>query len=170
MEKNAIFFSHSQGDQIGRIFAHWVIFFFGQFLKMTFLGYFKPKVKVMLKWVGLPFGRFFSQTHMVTLLTVFLVYAKITGLIDKNWQKSPKIVIITLTPGGNRAEAQHGRGHGGGVRRRGGHGPHHDRGAGVRRTEVHGRHDAEGGVPQAAGIDFMKLRFGRKVFGQIFFP
>jgi hypothetical protein len=25
----------SQGDQIGRIFAHWAIAFFGQFLKIT---------------------------------------------------------------------------------------------------------------------------------------
>jgi hypothetical protein len=31
----AFYLRQEQGGQIGRIFAHWVIVFFGQFLKIT---------------------------------------------------------------------------------------------------------------------------------------
>jgi hypothetical protein len=65
-----------QDNQIGRIFAHWAIVYFDEFLKMTeaaqtFGLHTFSSAKVMYlfrqKWVGLHFGRFFSPTHLVAL-------------------------------------------------------------------------------------------------------
>jgi hypothetical protein len=61
-------YSHEQGDLIWRMFAYWAIVYFGRFfLKITellkVLGYFFPP-----KWVGLHFGRFFSQAPLVALV------------------------------------------------------------------------------------------------------
>jgi hypothetical protein len=40
-----------QGDQIGRIFAYWVIVFFGQFFLITaVLGYFFPQLRFEIFW------------------------------------------------------------------------------------------------------------------------
>jgi hypothetical protein len=67
-----------QGDQIGRILAHWVGFYFGQVFKnyirsphfglllcvVKALNYFRQKVGWALFWA------IFSQTHLVTLLSL----------------------------------------------------------------------------------------------------
>jgi hypothetical protein len=63
-----------QGDQIGRIFAHWAIVFFGQLLKITEVAQifdallFKgERYKLILRKTGwATFWAIFSQTHLVT--------------------------------------------------------------------------------------------------------
>jgi hypothetical protein len=63
-----------QGDQIGRIFDHWVIVYFGQLFENyhsspTFLGQLFPQLKFLVlakKHVGLRFGRL-KKIHQVTL-------------------------------------------------------------------------------------------------------
>jgi hypothetical protein len=70
-----------QGDQIGRIFANWVIVYFGRFFNCTssphfwatyvVLPWLKLCVNFVKKWLGL--GRFypiFSQTHLVPVLVL----------------------------------------------------------------------------------------------------
>jgi hypothetical protein len=63
--------AQNQGDQIGRIFADWVIVFLGHFffkLEMypQFLGYFCTPKKQQ-KFALATFRAIFSQTHLVTL-------------------------------------------------------------------------------------------------------
>jgi hypothetical protein len=65
--------SWDQGDQIGRIFAFWAIAW--SLLKIRTVAHIirllLPRQKCCIsfgkKWIGLTFGRFFSQTHLVTL-------------------------------------------------------------------------------------------------------
>jgi hypothetical protein len=62
----------NQGGQIGRIFAIWVIVYFGQFLHYfsKFLGNFFPQKKLYINLykngLGFILG-IFSQIHLVTL-------------------------------------------------------------------------------------------------------
>jgi hypothetical protein len=46
-----------QCGQIGRIFAQWVIVYFGQFIKITEIAH----ISRLLEWVGLYFGRLFNK-------------------------------------------------------------------------------------------------------------
>jgi hypothetical protein len=66
-----------QGDQIGRIFAHWGIVYFGHFfenkiicppLRTTFFPRKKLCIKYCPKIGWATFWETFSQTHLVTLL------------------------------------------------------------------------------------------------------
>jgi hypothetical protein len=65
-----------QGDQIGRIFAQGSIVYFGQFSKNYTGNFWLILPKYILctsfdkKWVGLHFKRHFSQTHLVTLISI----------------------------------------------------------------------------------------------------
>jgi hypothetical protein len=60
--------ARSQGDQIWRIFASWVIVYFGQFCEVSETCTRKKwRIQFRKQWVGLHFGRFFTQTHLVTL-------------------------------------------------------------------------------------------------------
>jgi hypothetical protein len=61
---------HSQGDQIGRIFAYWAIVYFGHLLKITEVGsvgnFFQQKKNQKIiyfdkKRLGLHFGDFFHK-------------------------------------------------------------------------------------------------------------
>jgi hypothetical protein len=66
---------HFQGDQIGRIFAYWAVVYVGQFSEnyrssvnsYTTFSRYTLCINFGKKWVGLHFGRFFSQTHLVTV-------------------------------------------------------------------------------------------------------
>jgi hypothetical protein len=69
--------SQEQGDQIGRIFAHWAIVISGHFFLLhkepTFFGLLFPQgegcLSILTKSrIGSHFGRFFPQTHPATLL------------------------------------------------------------------------------------------------------
>jgi hypothetical protein len=76
-----------QGDQIGRIFANWVIVYFGQFYEnykssTHILGIFSAVKfihKCLKKCVGLHFGRFFDQTHLVTLMPEYFLQQSGSG-------------------------------------------------------------------------------------------
>jgi hypothetical protein len=66
----------SQGDQIGRFFAHCVIVSFEKYfescgsspnLRATFFPRLNLCIKLVKKWVGQHFGRCFQKTHPVTL-------------------------------------------------------------------------------------------------------
>jgi hypothetical protein len=67
-----------QGDQIGCIFAYWVIVSFWQFFENKkvahIFGPLYPRLRLCdafdKKWVGLHLERFFSQNHLVTLVIV----------------------------------------------------------------------------------------------------
>jgi hypothetical protein len=110
----------AQGDQIERIFASWVIVFFGKFFfnfrnSPKFLNYFfnsKSYVLYLTKMGWDTFWATFSQTHLVTLsglqafymgeifsgsksgkLTVFLNIGMFIFLVKKvsiKWIKAPK--------------------------------------------------------------------------------
>jgi hypothetical protein len=63
-----------------RIFAHWAIVYFWQLLIITKeacgFGHFFPREKLLCislhkKWVGLHFGRVFSQTHLGPIFRTF---------------------------------------------------------------------------------------------------
>jgi hypothetical protein len=84
-----------QGDQIGRIFAYWAIVFFGQFFENYRRGtnswatFFHGKSNALILTkieLGLHFGRFFSQAHLVTLavrLCINLSFWAAVGLSAK---------------------------------------------------------------------------------------
>jgi hypothetical protein len=66
-----------QGDQIGRIFAFWVVAKLWRFFEINksnhyIFGYSFPRLRWCIsldkKWVGLHILRFFLQTHPVTLV------------------------------------------------------------------------------------------------------
>jgi hypothetical protein len=72
-----------QGDQIGRIFAQWVIVYFGQLLENYrsiphVSGYFIPWISLGIhfdkKTGWATFWAIFSQTHLVTLVSYVRKY------------------------------------------------------------------------------------------------
>jgi hypothetical protein len=74
VEENPVPIIHDQGDQIGRISAHWSIIFFGQFFLITegaqiFFATFIPRRNLCINFDknGLDYNLGdFSQTHLVT--------------------------------------------------------------------------------------------------------
>jgi hypothetical protein len=75
--------------QIGRILAHWVIIYFGQFFDNCrssqhfglLFSMVKVKYELWQKCIGLHFRRHFSQNHLVTLPA-----AVTFDLAFKNWE------------------------------------------------------------------------------------
>jgi hypothetical protein len=67
----------NQGDQIGRIFAHWALVVFGQLFEnyrsSPYFWAIFPRKKLCIdfnkKWVWATFWAIFSQTHLVTLVS-----------------------------------------------------------------------------------------------------
>jgi hypothetical protein len=81
--------TRNQGDQIGGIFTQWMIVYFRQFSEnygnsphfWATHELFSTVIIIFTKCIGLHFGRFFLQTHLVTLQgTNFSVLA--AGLPD----------------------------------------------------------------------------------------
>jgi hypothetical protein len=77
---NCGFVDFNQGGQIGLIFDYWSIYFFGHFLKITeealhnfaAICFHRKSYLLILKKkiVGPNYERFFSQTHLVTLISM----------------------------------------------------------------------------------------------------
>jgi hypothetical protein len=68
-----------QSDQIGRIFTHWVIIYFGQFFLMIEVARFgntffheKGCALILTKMGWASFWVIFSQVHLVTLLVTLM--------------------------------------------------------------------------------------------------
>jgi hypothetical protein len=94
-----------QGDQIGRLFS------LGRFLKIkkkSFLGNYFPLLMLCIefdkKWLGLHFGRFFSQTHPVTLLPINRNHHKVKcqvgfklGVNFKSLKRLKTSVMVAVT-------------------------------------------------------------------------
>jgi hypothetical protein len=78
---------HEQGDRIGRIFAQWVIVYFGQFSENNrsrphFWGYFYPRYAIALMknvYIGLHFRpNFFRLIWSHTCPTIFVNYTSLS--------------------------------------------------------------------------------------------
>jgi hypothetical protein len=87
----------SQGDQIGRFFAHWTTVYFGQLFENyksstnSWAACSRGKIGALIltkKWVGLPFGAIFSLTHLVTLEVAYMRVLDITVIISPPYQQN----------------------------------------------------------------------------------
>jgi hypothetical protein len=88
--------AHDQGDQVGRMFAHCAIVFFGQFfyyigtegVHIFALLFCTGKSSVLIidkNGLGNTLGDFFSQSHLVTVLALYPQKCKEAKCFHSEW-------------------------------------------------------------------------------------